>query len=145
MRSGTEAVELILGLQGALESLPEPKQQEERQTALWEYARQSLLATGFAAINSPPCASPYILNISVPGYRSETLLHFLESRGVYVSSGSACAKGRGSYVLREMGLADERVDSALRISFSRESTPEDIDRLCAALGEAGKSLRKAVK
>ena len=86
---------------------------------------------------------PYLLNISVPGYRSETLLHFLDSRGIYVSSGSACAKGQGSYVLREMGLPHDRVDSALRLSFCRDNTKEEIDRLCAALCEATKTLRKA--
>ena len=77
------------------------------------------------------------------GYRSETLLHFLESKNVFVSSGSACAKGQGSYVLREMGLKKEHVDSALRISFSRFNTKDDIDGLCEALKEAKARLRKA--
>ena len=99
--------------------------------------------TGLAEINSGQECLPYVLNISVPGYRSETLLHFLEARNVFVSSGSACAKGEGSYVLREMGLSHARTDSALRLSFSRFNTKEDIDSFVAALCDATSKLRKA--
>ena len=63
------------------------------------------------------------------------MLHFLEERGVYVSSGSACAKGKPSYVLSAMGIAKERADSALRISFSKYSTAEDIDALCDSIAQ----------
>ena len=77
------------------------------------------------------------------GYRSETLLHFLENDGIYVSSGSACSKGVGSYVLISCGLSKSRVDSALRISFNRYNTKEDIDRLCESLLKATAKLRKA--
>ena len=83
------------------------------------------------------------MNISVPGYRSETLLHFLESRNIFVSSGSACSKGHISYVLKEVGLTPELIDSALRLSFSRYNTQEDIELLCAALKDAVTKLRKA--
>ena len=102
-----------------------------------------MLETEGVVINSPDGCLPYILNISLPGYRSEVLLHFLESRGVYVSSGSACAKGHGSYVLTEMGLDRRLADSALRISFSRYNGKEDADRLYAALLDAKKQIRKA--
>ena len=85
---------------------------------------------------------PYIINISVIGYRSETLLHFLEQQDIFVSSGSACAKGKGSYVLTEMGLSADLTDSALRISFSKNSTFEDIDKLCEALKTAQSTLRR---
>ena len=104
-----------------------------------------MLDTSFVTINSSDDALPYILNVSVQGYRSETLLHFLESLGVYVSSGSACAKGEGSYVLREMGLSNPRVDSALRISFSRFNTKEDVDQLKQALITATQKLRRSIK
>jgi len=102
-----------------------------------------LLSTGLVEINSCDSVLPYVLNVSVSGYRSETLLHFLENSGIYVSSGSACAKGEGSYVLRAMGLDKKRVDSALRISFSRYSTESEIDLLTEAIINATKRLRKA--
>lgn len=142
MRSGTESVPLIMGLMGAAEELPKPEIQLNVQQELFNYTRDRLLKIG-AVINSPEGCLPYILNISLVGYRSETLLHFLESRNVFVSSGSACAKGHGSYVLNEMGLESKRVDSALRISFSRYNTKEDSDMLVSALEEAKKQLRKA--
>ena len=142
MRSSTESVPLIAGLAGALEELPDIKSQLEKQTELWQYAARRLAESGFAAINSDENCLPYILNVSVVGYRSETLLHFLESQNVFVSSGSACAKGEGSYVLREMGLNAARTDSALRLSFSRYNTAQDVDKLIDALNGATQKLRK---
>lgn len=142
MRSGTEALPLIMGLMGAAEELPKPEIQLKTQQELFNYTRDRLSGIG-AVINSPEGCLPYILNISLVGYRSENLLHFLESRKVFVSSGSACAKGHGSYVLSEMGLEPKRTDSALRISFSRYNTKEDADMLVSALEEAKKQLRKA--
>ncbi len=142
IRSGTESVPLIMGLMGAVEELPKPETQLKIQQELFDYTRDRLLKTG-AVINSPEGCLPYILNASIVGYRSETLLHFLESRDVFVSSGSACAKGHGSYVLKEMGFDTKRTDSALRISFSRYNTKEDADMLILALEEAKKQLRKA--
>ena len=142
MRSGTEALPLIMGLKAAVEELPRTDTQLKAQQELFDYTKDRLLSIG-AVINSAEGCLPYILNVSLLGYRSETLLHFLESRNVFVSSGSACAKGHGSYVLNEMGLDKKRTDSALRISFSRFNTKEDADMLVSALEDAKKQLRKA--
>lgn len=139
LRSGTESVPLIAGLRGAIEELPK---NESAVLALRDYAK-SLFEQEGVVINSPADALPYILNISLPNFRSETLLHFLEAEGIYVSSGSACAKGKGSYVLREMGLPAAVVDGALRISFSRYNTKEDIDKLYNSLKKAKQALRSA--
>ncbi len=142
MRSGTESVPLIMGFFGAVQDIGNINSNLKSAKELWNYAKDKLLATGLVTINSSDDALPYILNISVVGYRSETLLHFLEAKGVYVSSGSACAKGEGSYVLKEMGLKPERIDSALRISFSRFTQRDEIDALCEALIEATQKLRR---
>ena len=142
MRSGTESLPLIMGLKAAVEELPNPDTQLKAQQELFDYTKNRLLGIG-AVINSAEGCLPYILNVSLLGYRSETLLHFLEGRNVFVSSGSACAKGHGSYVLNEMGYDKKRTDSALRISFSRFNTKEDADMLVSALEEAKKQLRKA--
>ncbi len=143
MRSGTESVPLIYGLKGAIDELDNINENLKRQKELWLYAKDALLDTGLVSVNSSDGVLPYILNISVEGYRSETLLHFLEAQGVYVSSGSACAKGVGSYVLNEMGLGRKRVDSALRISLSRYNTKDDIDALKLALISATQKLRRS--
>jgi len=76
---------------------------------------------------------PAIVNFSVVGYRSETMLHFLASKEIYVSSGSACAKGKPSAVLTAMGLSKREADSAIRVSFGRDNTEQDVDRLVEAI------------
>lgn len=143
IRPGTEPVPLIAALEGALTALPDIPKQLTAMKELRQYAADKLRATGVTEFNSPEEALPYIINISVPGYRSETLLHFLDSKGIYVSSGSACAKGGLSYTLASLGLDAKRIDSALRISFSSKNTKHDIDRLCEALTEATKKLKRA--
>ncbi len=142
LRSGTESVPAIAGFYGALKEL-DINNSLKRVRALNDCARAKLSKIDGVIFNSPSGALSYILNISLPGYRSETVLHFLESKGIFVSSGSACAKGKSSYVLSEMGLGNSETDSAIRLSFSRYNTENDIDRLCAALTEAKKSLRSS--
>ncbi len=142
LRSGTESVPLIAGLGGAVSEL-NLKATGDKVAEINRYARELFAKSGFIKINSPENALPYILNISVEGYRSETLLHFLESREIYVSSGSACAKGETSYVLEALGLDRALRDSTLRLSFSKDNTKEDIDLTLTALGEAVKTLRRS--
>lgn len=145
MRSGTESVPLIAGLGAAIRALPDLNTQLKKQSELLNYTKDVLKQNGIGVINSPDDALPYILNISVEGYKSETLLHFLEADGIYVSSGSACSKGKGSYVLSEMGLPQKRADSSLRISFSRFNTKEDSDKLAESLKKAVNKLRRSDK
>ena len=84
--------------------------------------------------------SPHILSISLPGWRSEVLMNYLEAKEVYVSRSSACKKGGRSHVLEAMGLSSRVIDGAVRIGLSRFTTEEDIDALCAALKEAHDTL-----
>lgn len=106
------------------------------------YCRAKLAELPEVQFNSAPDALPYILNFSAVGVRAETMLHFLSDRSVYLSSGSACSKGRDSYVLASMGLSRERIASALRLSFSRYNTKEEIDVFAAALREGLQSLAR---
>ena len=91
----------------------------------------------------PGEGAPHIVNLSVVGARGEVLVHALAQRGVYVSTGSACTSRRTapSHVLQALGLPPERLDSALRISLSRETTEDDVERLVAALKEAAAEVR----
>ncbi len=143
IRPGTEPVPLIAALEGAISALPDIAVQHKATEELCIYAKEQLSALGTVYINSPEDALPYVLNISVPGWRSETLLHYLDSEGVLVSSGSACAKGGLSPTLTAMGLDSKRIDSTLRISFSRFNTKSDIDKLCSALNKATNKLKRA--
>ena len=143
LRSGTEAVPLIAGLLGAIEEIGNISEKLDKIKELNLYAREKLSAFDCFKINSPENALPYILNISVPHYRSETMLHFLEIKNIFVSSGSACAKGELSYVLSSLGADRSLIDSALRLSFSRDTTKEDIDCAIEALLEATQKLRRS--
>ncbi len=68
------------------------------------------------------------------------MLHYLEARGVYVSSGSACSKGQRSSVLKEFGVSDKQADSAIRISFSRFTMQNEVDMLIEGLIEGERTL-----
>lgn len=142
LRSGTEAVPAIAAFGAAVKALPDLKLQAEEFLKIKNYCVQKLKGFENVVINSPENGIPNILNFSFVGYRSETVLHHLERYGICVSSGSACSKGKGSYVLREMGLGQTLVDSALRLSFGRENGTADIDKLIEALKTA-LSLRKS--
>lgn len=93
-------------------------------------------------INSPREGAPYIVNLSVLGIRSEVMIHYLEQQGISVSSGSACSKGAKSHVLTAMGLAPRRIDSAIRVSFCRDNTAEEVDTFCHWLRQGTLDLAK---
>ncbi len=142
LRSGTEAVPCIHAMGRAVElQSPTIEKRYEHALSLNEYARKSLTAVG-AVILSRADASPYILSIALPGYKSETLLHSLEEDGVYVSSGSACSKGKKSAVLTELKTKGSYIDSVLRISFSGMSRQEDIDALAKGLIRCSERLAR---
>lgn len=143
VRPGTEPTPLIAGLEGAISALPDPASELPVMKELRDYAATALLETGLCEINSPDDGLPYLLNISVPGYRSETLLHFLDARGIYVSSGSACAKGGLSPTLTALGINSKRIDSAIRISFSRFNTKEDVIKLVEGIKAATTKLKRS--
>lgn len=84
--------------------------------------------------------APHILSISLPGWRSEVLMNFMEAQGVYVSRSSACKKGARSHVLDAIGLEPEVIDGAIRVSFSRYNTPEDCERFISCLKQARDQL-----
>ena len=84
--------------------------------------------------------APHILSVSLPGWRSEVLMNFLEAREVYVSKSSACKKGGRSHVLEAMGLDTRTIDGALRIGLSRFTEQEDLDALCLGLRDAHATL-----
>ena len=125
LRPGTEAAPLIAGLGAAAEELPDWRQAYSRMEKLRDYTLQKLSGLEGVEVNSPVEGLPYLLNFSALGIRSETMLHFLAQRGIYVSSGSACAKGKQSHVLKAAGLPDSRISSAIRVSLSRESIERD--------------------
>lgn len=143
--SGTQPMPAIMGLAGALEEMPDPAEQLKRVGALRNYFVNEAVRLGGVVINSPPDALPYIVNLSVLGINSEPMMNLLSSRGVYISSGSACAKGHKSRVLTAMKLGDERIASALRISLSRFTVREELDMLLYGLEICKKTIKQRNK
>lgn len=97
------------------------------------------------AVRSTERSAPQIVSASFAGVRAEVLLHALEEKGVYVSSGSACSSNRKSpvsSVLREIHLAGELQDSTIRFSFSDWTTSEEIDWAVEALNSLLPVLRR---
>lgn len=92
--------------------------------------------------NLPQNAAPHVVNITLPRIKSETMLHFLSSKGIFVSSGSACSSHSStpSSSLVAFGLSPKEADCSLRISLCEYNTREDADELISALGEGLSSL-----
>jgi len=142
IRSGTESVPMIAAFGAAAEMLgPTIGQRYERAAELKKYLISRLSDMEQIVVNSPEDGSPYIINISAVGKRSEIMLHFLESKEIYVSSGSACSKGAQSGVLGQFGINDKRADSALRISITSETTEGELDLFVSALREGLEKIR----
>lgn len=150
LRSGTENTPAIAGFgEAAREMSAHLPQALERVTSLRRYAVTLLHESvpNLVFNSSEEDTIPHILSISLPGFPSEVLLNFLDSKGICVSATSACAskkKGRSS-VLTQAGFSDKIIDSTLRISFGNFNTKEDCEGLAEALSEAAATLLSASK
>ncbi len=144
LRSGTEAMPQIAAFGAAAEAgAREAAEAQKRMAALRQRCIDGVLA-GVPDAVVIGGGAPHILCISLPGYRSEVLMNYLEAREIYVSKGSACKRGRRSHVLEAMGLDARVIDGAIRVSFSRFSTEAEADALSAALRDARRTLRGAL-
>lgn len=131
-RAGTENVAGIVGMGEAMRLAEEELSTEAaRQSAIRDYMiRRALLEVPGAVLNgSQEHRLPGNVNLSVPGVRSEVTLFKMDMAGIACSGGSACTAGAigASHVLLAMGLPDARVQSAIRFSFSRDTTREEVD------------------
>lgn len=150
-RSATENTPGIVGLAKAVELAME--NMDASHEKVMEVKRT--LAEGILRdipkthINGPSIeeASPYVLNVSFNGLRSEVLLHSLEESEIYVSAGSACSskKKGGSHVLRSLGLSEERIEGAVRFSFCRYNTVDEALFCLEVLKEKTAFLRKYMR
>ncbi len=151
MRSGTENVPAIAGLGEAAEEIYENL--DEKRAHL--YGLKQRFIDGIEKLEGTHIngktgedSAPHIVSVSFEGIRSEVLLHSLEDRGIYVSSGSACSsnnhagKQKGSKTLRNIHLKENLLDSTLRFSFSVHTTEEEIDYALEVLGELLPVLKK---
>ena len=142
-RAGTEAMPQIAAFGAACQAAREHLQENyERMAALRQLAIDEL-RRDIPELVVIGGGAPHILSISLPGWRSEVLMNYMEAQEIYVSKSSACKKGGRSHVLEAIGLAPKVIDGAIRIGLSRFTTQEDILALCAALKEARSKLAHA--
>ena len=142
IRSGTESVPLICGFGAAVEALqPTIAERFAHAQMLKDTLISEISSIEGVTVNSSEDGSPYIVNLSAAGKRSEIMLHYLESFGIYVSSGSACSKGQQSGVLGQFGIHGKSADSALRVSFYEDTTVEEIKIFAEKLREGINSVR----
>ncbi len=126
-RSGTEAVPAIAAFGAAAR-----RKSADNYRRLNDILRTELPGAVFIGRDT----APHIQCLSLRGCKAEVLANYLDSVGICVSRGSACAKGRRSHVLRAMGLPADIIDGALRVSFSEYTTEDEILTFCAELKKA---------
>lgn len=139
--SGTEALPAIVGFGAAAAALPDISQQLDKMNVLRQQTFEMLSHIPQVSINSPRNSLPYIINMSVKGIPSQVLINYLSERMIYVSAGSACKRGHRSEVLSKMGIDPALIDSAIRVSMSRFTTPEEMRIFCNTVEEATKNIR----
>lgn len=140
-RSGTENLPGICAFAAAIEAAQNDADSLPRMTSLRQRVIDTLAASGVEyAVNGG--GAPHVLNLSLPGYRAETILNILDSAGVCISTGSACKRGKRSHVLTAMGLPPRVIDGSIRVSLCRFTTEADIDGFCDALIRASQTLIK---
>ena len=139
-RAGTEAVPQIAAFGAAARRAKADMAESTARMSKLKALALDRLRADIPELQWIDSAAPHILSVSLPGWRSEVLMNFLEAREIYVSKSSACKKGGRSHVLEAMGLSPRVIDGALRVSLSRLTTQEDVDALCLALKEARDTL-----
>lgn len=148
LRSGTENLSGICGFARAAQ-IKFTTMDEDRQN-IGALKAKLIKELGEAientVVNSPEDSIYSILNVAFPGLKSEVLLHVLESKGIYVSTGSACNSRKNlSYVLKSMGIKDNVVDSSIRISLSSFNTEEQMNYVIKTLKSEVELLRKIMR
>ena len=134
-RSGTEGTPAIFGFAAACTAL---KETFSKDIALEKELLNNLIvklsALEGVVINGSHDA-PHILSLSVPGVPTQNIINILQDAGIYVSAGSACAKGHRSHVLTAMNLPPKVMDGSFRISLARNTQQEDLDLFVQILSE----------
>ena len=145
-RPGTENLPYALGLAAAATRLNKTmKSRDAAVRALNLRLREGLKAFPEVVINSPDNAVPEVLNFSENCIKSETMLAHLAQQQVYVSSASACGRGQPSHTLAAMGRDPLAIDTAIRVSFCADNTPEDVDAFLNTFEDGMKHLQRIKK
>ena len=146
MRPGTENLPYAMGLAAAATRLAKNmKSRDAAVRALNQRMREGLSVFPEVVINSPDTAVPEVLNFSENCIKSETMLAFLAEKQIYVSSASACGRGQPSHTLAAMGRDPLAIDTAIRVSFCADNTPQDVDAFLNRFEDGMKHLQRIHK
>ena len=140
--SGTEAMPNIAGFGAAAAELGDIDASFEKVRGVRDRFIKKVTRIPGVYINSPSDSLPYIINMSVTGLPSQTVVNSLSERGIYISAGSACKRGHDSEVLKAIGLPSDRTHSAIRISMSRFTTDEEMNETVDAIAAAVSRIRR---
>ncbi|MBU5335621.1 cysteine desulfurase family protein [Intestinibacter bartlettii] len=147
IRSGTENVPGIYGIGEAVRIINKDLEGTiDKIKGLRDLLKEEILANiDDVKINSPEDGVCHVLNVSFRGVRGEVLLHYLEQKEIYVSTGSACSsKKKGSHVLNAIGLTPEEIEGAIRFSLSDLNSKEEIMETVKVLKESVSDLRMII-
>ena len=147
IRSGTENVPGIYGIGEAVRILNQDLEGTiDKVRGLRDLLKEEILSNiDNVKINSPEDGVCHVLNVSFRGVRGEVLLHYLEQKEIYVSTGSACSsKKKGSHVLNAIGLTPDEIEGAIRFSLSDLNTKEEIMQTVEVLKESVSDLRMII-
>jgi cysteine desulfurase len=148
-RSGTENVAGAVSMAKALRLIMEKQvDKSEHLSMIAKALRTGLEKIDGVVVNTPEVnAAPHILNISLPGMKSEVVVHALEEKDIYISTTSACSSREKtvSGTLIAMGVSAGIADSAIRLSLSYDNTVEEIEKVIKAVQETVEALRKVMK
>ena len=143
IRPGTENLPYAMGMAAAATRLAKTmKSRDAAVRALNQRLREGLKAFSEVEINSPAGAVPEVLNFSEHCIKSETMLAWLAEEQIYVSSASACGRGLPSHTLAAMGKDPLAIDTAIRVSFCGDNTPEDVDAFLNRFEDGMKTLQR---
>ena len=129
IRSGTANAPMIFSLLDTIKkAVKEQHSNYEKVKEINSYLRKRLTKIDNISFNSPQNSSPYILSFSVIGLNAETILNALSEKEIYVGLGSACSsKKSGNYMLEAMNKTKEEILGNLRISFSKNTTKQEVE------------------
>ena len=147
MRSGTENLISIAAFAAAAKAAEDGFEENSaavvKLRAKLDTGLEGLRESG-VAVKKPERSADGIVNITLPGIRSETMLNYLSGRDICVSAGSACSaySKKKSAALAAFGCSDAEIDSSIRVSLSHMNSEDDVSALIAALTDGIRTLRR---
>ncbi len=142
-RPGTEPTAQLAAFAAACRAAKGADMESVRQIKQYALSRLQEQVNGLVVVSEGD--APHICAVSLPGYPSQMVMNDLDARGICISNGSACHKGKPSHVFAALGLPGDVLKGVLRLSFAPATTREEIDALCDALAQVTRERLSVMK